>query len=270
MNKNIICVNGNNNYMKIHQIISMQKDVKLKYKPESDSQKNNINKILSIVEAGHLPDIMSFPNERLTGKPTYNNILYYDDNINFLSSINKDSDLFEQYTPGAFILCTNDESLQLIKDEIIWQNKRDKKTIFNIITSGRSCEKIISNLNRNSDFLECINKICVYCLDLNAWSPLKNRYNKIYGVFNTTRDIISFIYKFANEDIKPFPITKLLTYNEYCAIYKDRHYKVSSFYGDLTPDTYKKNIEKIKKLVNNEEKEKERKNVVIDGFLKLI
>jgi serine/threonine protein kinase len=272
MNKNIICVNGNNNYMKIHQIISMQKDVKLKNKPENDSQKHNMNKIISLVEAGHLPDIMSFPNGRLKGKPIYNNILYYDDNLNFLSSINKDSDLFEHYTPGAFILCTNDKSLGLIKDEIIRQMKRDKKTYFNIITSGRSCEKIIKYLDRNRDFLCCINKICVYCLDLNAWSPLKNRYKIIYGVFNTTRDIITFIYKFANEDIKPFPITKLLTYNDYCNKYKYRHFKVSLFYGDLTPSTYKQNIIRIKQLIKKEGKEQElfqeNEEKVFEGFLK--
>ena len=272
MNKNIICVNGNNNYMRIHQIISMQNDVKLKYKPENDSQKNNINKIISLVEAGHLPDIMSFPNGRLKGKPIYNNILYYDENINFLSSINKDSDLFELYTPGAFILCTNDISLELIKYEIIRQMRRDKKTYFNIITSGRSCEKIIKYLSQNGEFNNCIKMICVYCLDLNKWSPLKNKYKQIYGVFNTTRDIISFIYKFAKEDIKPFPITKLLTYNDYCNKYKYRHFKVSSFYGDLNPETYQKNIKRIKKLIKNEgiarELFQESEEKVYEGFLK--
>ena len=129
MDKNIICVNGNNNYMKIHQIISMQNDVKLKYKPENDSLKHNINRIISLVEGGHLPDIMSFPNGKFKRNPIYNNILYYDDNVNFLSSINKDSDTFEHYTPGAFILCTNEKSLNLIKKEILSQMERDKKTI---------------------------------------------------------------------------------------------------------------------------------------------
>ena len=62
-----------------------------------------MNKIISLVEAGHLPDIMSFPNGRLKGKPIYNNILYYDDNLNFLSSSNKDSDLFEHYTPNLML-----------------------------------------------------------------------------------------------------------------------------------------------------------------------
>ena len=273
MNKNIICVNGNNNYMKIHQIISMQNDVKLKYKPENDSEKHNMDRIISLVEAGHLPDIMSFPNGGLNKKKIYNNILYYDENTNFLSSINKDSDTFEYYTPGAFILCTNDKSLDLIRDEIVRQMRRDKKTFFNIITSGRSCEKIIKYLIQNREFLSCINKICIYCLDLNAWSPLKNRYNDIvYGVFNTTRDIISFIYKFAREDIKPFPMTKLLTYNDYCDKYKYRHFRVSSFYGDLTPETYYKNLKRIKQLIKKEGVEQElfqdSEEKVIEGFLK--
>ena len=273
MNKNIICVNGNNNYMKIHQIISMQNDVKLKYKPENDSLKHNMNRIISLVEGGHLPDIMSFPNGKLQRNSIYNNILYYDDNVNFLSSINKDSDTFEHYTPGAFILCTNEDSLDLIQKEIVNQMKRDKKTYFNIITSGRACEKIIKYLIKNREFLQCINKICVYCLDLNKWSPLKNKYNdKVYGVFNTTRDIISFIYKFAREDIKPFPITKLLTYNDYCEKYKYRHFRISSFYGDLTPETYNQNIKRINQLIKNEGKEQEliqeSEEKVLEGFLK--
>jgi hypothetical protein len=150
--------------------------------------------------------------------------------------------------------------------------RRDKKTYFNIITSGRSCEKIINYLAQNGEFYNCINMICVYCLDLNTWSPLKNKYNKIYGVFNTTRDIISFIYKFAKEDIKPFPITKLLTYNDYCDKYKYRHFKVSLFYGDLTPATYKENLKKIKQLIKKEGKDQElfveSEEKVYEGFLK--
>jgi len=273
MNKNNICVNGNNNYMRIYQAISSQDDVKYKYKPENDSQKHNMYRIVSLVEAGHLPDIMSFPNGRLKGRPIYNNILYYDDNTNFLSSINKDSDLFEQYTPGAFILCTNDLSLDLIKEEIVKQIKRDKKTYFNIITSGRACEKIIRYLDKNRDFLMCINMISVYCLDLNKWSHLKNRYNNIiYGIFNTTKDIISFIYKFAREDIKPFPITKLITYNDYISKYKGRHYKVSSFYGNLTYSTYIQNITTIKQLIKKEGAQQElfqdSEEKVLEGFLK--
>lgn len=272
LNQNVICINGNNNYMRIYKTISMQDDVKFKYKPENDSQKHNINRIVSLVEAGHLPDIMSFPNGKLQEKHIYNNILYYDENVNFISSINKDSDLFEQYTPGAFIVCTNEISLELIKEEIIRQMRRDKKTYFNIITSGRTCEKMIQYLDKNRDFLSCINKICVYCLDLNAWYPLKNKYNIIYGVFNTTRDIIGFIYKFASKDIKPFPITKLLTYKDYCETYKKRHFIISSFYGNLTKETYKENMKRIKKLIKKEGKKEElfqdSEDKVIEGFLK--
>ena len=65
-------------------------------------------------------------------------------------------------------------------------------------------------------------------------------------------------------------MTKLLTYEDYKSKYKERHITISMFYGDLTIDQYKKNIEKMKSLINTEAKSKElthSANAVLSGFL---
>ena len=43
-----------------------------------------------------------------------------------------------------------------------------------------------------------------------------------------------FINEFSIEEIRPFSLTKLLTYKDYQDKYKERHFKISQFYGDLT------------------------------------
>ena len=74
----------------------------------------------------------------------YNNIIYYDENIDYLNSLNKDIDIFERYTNGAFILCRNIKSFELIRNEILMKINRDKRITFNLITTGSKCEKVIT------------------------------------------------------------------------------------------------------------------------------
>ena len=95
-----------------------------------------MNKIMNIVDEGLLPDIMEFPNGLIDSVNKFNNIIYYDENIKFIKSIKKDCDIFESKTPGAFIICTNLNSMTIIKEEIIRQYKRDKRKTFNLITTG--------------------------------------------------------------------------------------------------------------------------------------
>ena len=231
----------------------------------------NMQKILTYVEGGHLPDLMNFPNGSANQSQTFNNILYYDENTNYKDEVKKDSDYFERVTPGAFILCTSIDSLKLIREEILRQIKKDKKTTFNLITTGRACEKIINFIKENKDFENCIKNMCIYCMNLGKWSPLKNKYKIIYGVYNDRNSVYKFISKFSSKEIKPFPITKLLTYKDYIDKYKDRHFTISSYYGDLTVEKYKKNIENIKHLIKEDGEEKKLKNSdqndLLSGFL---
>ena len=280
MKEGVIAINNNSEYKKIYDDLEKEPIPKINYtqsytkestKDEEEQQKENMKQILKVVEGGHLPDVMNFANGSINANQGFNNIIYYDENTNYMNEVKKDSDYFERVTPGAFILCTSLDSLKLIKDEILRQIKRDKKTTFNLITSGRLCEKLMKFLKDNKDFENCIKNICIYCMNLQKWSPLKNKYPIIYKVCNNRTGVIDFINKFTDKEIKPFPVTKLLTYQDYVDKYKDRHLTVSKFYGDLTLEKYKKNLETIKKLIKKEGDENELKNKnqndLISGFL---
>ena len=280
MKNGIIAVNDNPEYKKIYDIILKEPEPTINYVLDYDQECNpteeekdekNMNKILTFVEGGHLPDVMNFPNGSTNEIQVYNNIIYYDENTNYMNEVKKDSDYFERVTPGAFILCTSLDSLRLIKDEILSQIKKDKKRTFNLITSGSLCEKLMKFLKDNKDFENCIKHICIYCMNLQKWSPLKDKYPIIYKVCSNRAGVIDFINKFTDKDIKPFPVTKLLTYQDYVDKYKDRHFTVSQFYGDLTVEKYKKNLEKIKKIIKKEGDENELKNKdqnnLLSGFL---
>ena len=250
------------NYQNLYETISKIKDVEYKIviKKESNNEeeieKENANKICSFVKGGHLPDLMMFPN----GYKYINNIIYYDENIDqYLKSINQDSDYFERMTPGAFILCTDLTSLGLIREEILSNKKKDNRISFNLITTGSKCKKVMEFLKEKKDFEDCIKHVCVYCWDVARHSKLKNEYKIIDIVCNTQKEVINFIHKFASEDIKAYPLTKLIRYQDYVDKYKERHFAISKFYGNLTVDLYKKNLEEVKKLIEKEGENKELK-----------
>ncbi len=96
-------------------------------------------------------------------------------------------------------------------------------------------------LYKNPQFDNCISKLCIFCSNLKKYEPLKNKYKKLYGIYNNPKDLVkNFIEQLSSREIKPFPITKLITYDDYIYKYKDRHIKISKFYGNLSPETYKK------------------------------
>ena len=58
---------------------------------------------------------MNFCKGDLSKGTKFNNIVYYDENIdNYEDEINADADLFEDNTFGTFLLCTNIDSLNLV------------------------------------------------------------------------------------------------------------------------------------------------------------
>ena len=241
---------------------------------ESDDpiKQNQIYKeqIMTLVKGGHIPDIMNVPNGCINEKEeVFNNIIYYDENFEFKKAVHEDSDYFERITPGAFILCTNLESLKLITYEVINQKRKAHNTIFNLITTGRACETIMSFLNSNKPFDDCINKISIFCMNLGKWSYLKGKYTKIEGVYNRQSDIKNFIVKYSSKDIKAFPITKLITYYDYINKYKNRHEKISEFYGNLSVEEYKKNLDAMKELIQDDKNSlKKNPQVLLGGFMK--
>ena len=239
----------------------------------SEEDEKILGKIMDIVKEGKLPDIMSIPNGNIDNGdkiPNFNNIIYYDENIQFINSIRKDSDIFENKTLGTFFLCTNLASLNLIKDEIIKMN--DKNFSFNLIMTGSACEKIMEFLTTNKEFDNYINNICIYCLLPEKYQYLKEKSPKIHNdIYKKRKDIINFIEKFSNENIKPFPTIKLITYIRYINKYKERHAKISQFYGDLKPDSYNEQFSSMENLIIEESNRKELiqkdTNKLLRGFL---
>ena len=59
--------------------------------------------------------------------------------------------------------------MKIIREEILKKIKNDKRIIFNLITSGSSCEKIIEFINENKEFENCIKNICVFCFQINKY-----------------------------------------------------------------------------------------------------
>ena len=260
-----------------------------------DEDEKIVNKIMNILEEGKLPDIMNLPNgiTELNKKSKFNNIIYYDENIDFINSLHRDSDYFEKITSGAFILCRNIDSLNLVKEEIIKlnkpikkenslkklneeegiiQNQLDKTFEFNLIVTGSKCEKIMTYLKQNKEFEKCIKNICIYCMHPEKYQYLKTKYPKIHDdIYKTRKDVVNFIDKYANENINSFPLTKLITYEEYVEKYKERHIKISEFYGNLNPITYQKQISDIKTLIRTEaingELIQKNEDKLIKGFL---
>ena len=252
------------------------------YKPDDDENDANnyleskfMSKIMNIIEAENFPDIMNIPNGLIDPKKNekikFNNIIYYNEDSEFINYVNKDSDIFEKNTSGAFISCNNLESMKIIREEILKKLKNDKRLIFNLITSGQCCDKIIKFINENKDFENCIKNICVFCCRIKSYRYLKDKYPKIHNdIYSLRKDVINnFINKYSNESIKPFPLTKLITYEEYKNKYKDRHLKISEFYGNINKDICQKYFIELGKLIDEEfidDKFSIKKNELIKGF----
>ena len=136
------------------------------------------------------------------------NIIYYTENINYLKNIYDDSDYFENNILGAFILCTNLESLKLVREDIIITNQKDKNILFNLILGDFDLNKFQNFLNENKEFEKCIQNTFIY--NKNIFESLK-----ILGIYEKREDIIKAIYTFSSKDIKPFPLPRLIKYQDY-------------------------------------------------------
>ena len=195
-------------------------------------------------------------NPNLNSDVKYNNIIYYDENKDYERAVIDDVYYFEKITNGAFIFCNNMESLKLIKDIILKEHNNDKNIIFNLITSGNKFQKIMDFLTENKEFEKCIKNICIYCMYIENYLHLKEKYSIIHNdIYNKGNDIVNFINKYSTNKIKPFLLTKLVTFSYYLEKYKMRHLKISQFYGDLSPKTFNKNFDKLKLLIEKEAKE---------------
>ena len=223
---------------------------------------------MGFVNEGNFLDTMNFSNGSIQEEEKFNNIIYYDINEDKYNNINNDVVIFENITPGAFISCTNLESIKIIKDEILRYRKLEKKVMFNLISNGRGYVNDLKKfLDENKEFKECFNKGCIYCLKKDKYEKeKKENSNFISIVTNNTNEVIDFIRDYSSKDIKPFPLTKLITLKNYLNKYIERHEKISEFYGNLNKETYEKNKEKNKQVIENDEKKKSKKKLLNELF----
>ena len=232
-----------------------------------------MNKVKDI--ATSFIDIMEIPNCYINinnlknKKQKVSNIIYYDENIEkHLEDIHNDSDVFENATNGAFLLCTNLNSLNFTLMDIKEKNEKDHRIIFNLIVTGSQFEKVMNNLiSLKSD--KYISYICIYCLKINKYSHYMKKYKKIKGIYKSQKDVINFINQYSNQYIQPFPYTKLLSFHDYKYKYFQRHQKISTYYGDFTKETFEKANVNIKNFINEEKKENlkvKNKNLIEESF----
>ena len=234
------------------------------------SEKSKMKKVKNIAES--FIDIMEVPKmlikENNQDKSKVNNIIYYDENIvKHLDDIHNDSDQFEAGTNGAFLLCTNIDSLFYTMIDVKERIDKDHRIIFNLIVTGSKFEKVIKTLI-SKQLQNYISNICIYCMHVYKYSNLKNKYKKIKAIVNTPGEVIKFIEAYSSPNIIPFMLTKVLTFHDYKYNFFQRHKKISEYYGDFTEQTYNEVKNNFNEFINQENNDnlKKGKNEIKDTF----
>jgi hypothetical protein len=199
----------------------------------------------------------------------YNNdIIYFNEKIGKLDDIF----IFEKNNIGSFILCTDLDSLKLIREEILNKMKNKKDLAFNLITSGSSCQNLLDFLQENKEFENCIKNICIYCWEVDKYKQLYiNKCKKVHEDIYKKRNLVINKFLKKNQTIKHYFNTKLITEEYYTEIYNKMHFQIAQFYGNFNPDIYRINIEKIISIINREAEDQKiivNKNKIIEGLLK--
>ena len=199
----------------------------------------------------------------------YNNIIYYDENISHYNALVRDCENLEKETPGTFILCRNIISLEIVIKEIINQRKINNNIIFNLISTGRTFDKVMKFLKSNNEYEKFFENICIYCFNIKKYEHFKETYkNEIKdNIYKEPKDIIHFIYRTSNSKISPFKINKLINYNFYVHNYIDKYNKLFKYYFELKDnikycqdmEKYINEMDKQKKLINDKKK-------LLEGF----
>ena len=246
--------NNKNNEQKKNDKTRFDKDKnneqKKNDKTRFDKDKNNEQKDESMEKINEINSyIENFTNNEINLNEEYNNIIYYNDNINDLYSFDKECEYFENSNSGTVIVCIDMEELTLIREEIL---KQSNYYPFSLILGEVNFEKINKFLNENEKFYCCILNICIYCKNPEKYDKNKLGNNRIFGIYKDKEKVINYIKDFSSIKLKPYPITELITYQKYLHKYKDKHYLISKYYGDLSEDTFKKKYNNIYHLIKND------------------
>ena len=242
-------------YYKINEIIEKFNSLEKSYcnLDIGKSEKKQLN--YNLVKCSEkMVSIIDMPISKKDNLAKTANILYYDENIEkHLEEIHEDSDYFERNTPGAFILCSNIISLNLVMEEIKYYNsKMDKRVIFHLIVTGSKYEKVMKNLIKYK-YDHLFQNICIYCFNIKKYSYISKENKKVKGIYDDPKNVVKFIKDYSSIEIKDYPLRKIISYNDYKDKYYERHEKISEFYGDLTKETYQLNSKKIEKVINSKD-----------------
>ena len=180
-------------------------------------------------------------------KQMYNNIIYYDENLN--RNFKKDCDLFEKETLGGFIQCTNMNELEQIKKEILNEKNNYNNLKFNLIITGSAFEKITNYIRNDKAFEKCFEYYCIYCINLKKYKNLKDKYKNLKDMYNNKDDIIRFIKNTSSSKRRPFKIHKLFKYKK-C---REGLLKMMRFFGNI--NDYNRYYEEMKKYILKKDKE---------------
>ena len=136
--------------------------------------------------------------------------------------INSNCSFFKMNIKGTFYGCHNFNLFQYICEKI---NNSYKKFI--LISSGSAAEKIFNYCSNIKQFI----KYYIYCLFIEKYNPLKNKYPKLKGIYNDFDDLkedLSSINPIKNGVIKS---SNLIYFNDYNRIYVKLHYEIIRKYS---------------------------------------
>lgn len=176
-----------------------------------------------------------------TGDEKYNNVIYYTDNKY------ADFELFEREVTGAFIMVTEQKSLQYIM-EYLKNGSKNELNKFILMLSGKSCEKVLKYLDENNylnDFISCI----IFTKN-DKYNDLNNKYNIIKGILKTKKEVIKYLNNNSNQG-QPYFTFKLINLKKYFDYYFEFHKTISQFYGQLSANLFESKINILKEYLNS-------------------
>ena len=236
----------------IENIIKHEDYIEEAFKIVGGEEEKLIAKLLKSLDAAFK---LKSEKEKKNKNKKYTNILYYNEDSSHPQNLNKEITMFGEETSGTFFFIDNINYFELIMKEIYNYYKIEDRYSFNLIVTGKTCEKIMNNLIKNKQE-NCFKHVCIFCRVIEQYKDLKTKYNKIEGIYNTKRNVINnFIKKYVDQNIRPFPVVRFITYEEYQNEYFYSHLLISSYYGHTSQQSYLQNYEKLKKMIHDKKNE---------------
>ena len=257
------------NVMKTKEYEKLAKDLEYyieEGKEEEIQLRKQISRIAKLTSTPHILDLFeSMENlaNQIDGKKRFINIIYYNEDV-YSNDIIKEIKFFEEYTTGAFLYCNNIDKLDIIISEIKYNCEEIYD--FSLIVSGKDYDISMDKI-RNKNYEE-ITHICIFCDKIKYYLSKKKEDENIY---TTKEEVVrQFIKKIKSKKIKPYPINKLVTYEEYKNKFEYfyGHSIISAFYGELNNDIYIEKLNKIKNIIDKDNKIIKDKKKLFESFEK--